>query len=536
MEKTYWGIRSVKVNMEHFPEETIAEAKRIADLYRKRWPSRARQVSALFERSFLEAKYGFEAALRSGKCGHFLHELENDAECFSWAGMIYVVANELGFEPKIYDARDMRDVKYGQNPLDCSTGDHCFPTVKYGGKEWAVDSLMGILGEVKHHDDHLEIIEHSEGGLVKRIPTERWFSSLAEISEDDYIKEMRKHQSSEGGKITLGCGQRVPNKGEFVMVQYLPDTESLISSIHFGKMSHIQEELLGKDTAFELEAPVEKDGSWAVDMGKIRVYWAESLGWTREQDSLVHRVIEYDYDTVKRFRNHLDTAARHFGRKGKLDDLNPRDVNQYFYARGFSPTGDLTCENGVEPKEHQRLLDEIILGFPKEEPSEAIDSINQEVAYFSAHIKAIDINNPQGLVYSQTERDGFVKEYLEKCREDMEMQTYTIYQKFEFDCGMGKNSKALERRLLSNRNRIDKVSHFMRWVNTRKDSKSDFNHEIDMALFQRAHPCGSVKPSKEELRNWYRHQAFRDMIEMCYLLPALELKKYRCGFKKILSS
>ena len=521
--------------MEHFPDETIAEARRIAELYRKRCDSKHEQITKLYTGSFLNLSYGFESALKSGRCGHFLHEAEKDAECFSYVGMVYVIARELDLKPTMYDVRDMMDVKYGENPLECMVTDHCFLSVRLRGKEWAVDRMMGIIGDIKHYDDHLVITEHFEDSLVKSIPTERRFSSIREMDEREYAREMIRHQSQEGGRITLGCAQRVLSKGFAVMVQYLPEAESLSASIIVPINPNISEVQPSKKQIYELVAPLKADGSWVVGEGKIRVYRAESTGWTREQHTLAHRVINYDYDTVKGFRQHLDTAARHFGRKGSLEDLSQKNYELYFTERGFSRLGEIVAENGVEPKEHQRLLDEIVLGLPEEEPLEVRDFTNQQAAYFAAAQAAIGKDNPLGLIHPETERKDFIRECLDDAWVDMYEHVSVLQKSREMMCGLGGNSRAIERKILTYKNSRDTVTNFLGWANERENDRDGFTRQIDWALFQREHPSGTVKASEEERLNWYRHQAFMDMVDMCNVLPALELQKYRAGLKRILA-
>ena len=137
-----------QVKYSSFPQESIDQAKFIAKQYNARYSTAVEKASALFQGKFLEIGYGFDEAIKNGTTGLFLHELKRNTECFSMAGMMYQVAKELSLKPKIYQAKNMRDLSYGQRAADASTSDHAFISVTINKNEWLLDPNHSIAAKI----------------------------------------------------------------------------------------------------------------------------------------------------------------------------------------------------------------------------------------------------------------------------------------------------------------------------------------------------------------------------------------------------
>ncbi len=521
--------------MAEFPAESVAKAKEIADQYRQRWNSQKEWASRLYDGAFLEISYGFDEAIRSGRCGHFLHQMKSDADCFSFAGALYLVARELGLKPKLYEAFDMKDVEYGESPLEQMVADHCFVSGIVRGKETAIDRQMNAFGRMEVYDDRI-VIKKEGDDAVKRIPTERSFSMLKQISESEYVEKMLEHQSPEGGRITLGCGQRVVNHGKNIFVQYIPLGEELATFGVFKNLPHIVENYLHQNIIVELLAPLNDSGVWLLDEGEVSMFLVQNHGWTREQHSQPSRKITLPYTSVKDFLENLETAAAAYGRKTSLRMLRSKDPTRFMEERGFSPLGEVISDNGVDRKRHARLLEEIVRAIPLgKEPEEVADEIDQEAAYTALCLARRCPENYYGLLYPKEARRKFVDEHLQLTWEDHINYSRIWYSKLLAKGGFQDNQKEIERKIMTFKNRKDETDMFNGYLAYRREDRDLFDRAIDFALFQKEHPLGSVKAGEEEKLGYYRRLAFENLIRLSWLLPSLEIKKYQPGLKRILA-
>lgn len=520
--------------MDYFPDATIEKAREIAKLYKTRGMSRKKWLQRLSDNQFLEIGYGFDDAIKSGRCGHFLHEVQKDADCFSMAGVYYIICKELGFEPKIYWISDMRDVEEGDMALERRVGEHAFISVQLEGKEHLYDPLYSREGLMEIADGKIKIATNRPK-FGCWIHTERFFSTLTELSEEEYVDEMAKHQSPEGGRLTLSSAQAVRNHGTRVMIQFLPESSELVSYIAKQRLPELIEVLPSKAAVYELSAPIRNDGTWMIEDGNVSVFFSQNSGWMKDQHGLVHCKFTLPYNIVDSYIRNLEAAAQYSGRKTSLRRLLQLDAQDYYEGIGFGPMGELTKENGVDARQHNLLLDEIAAAVPVNEPEEVQASIDQRAVYYSQKLEARSEDNPLALLYSEERRSDFVDELLPKLKAwyaeiaDLHYNTILAQARFRPDV----------RRLKKSWFFIEKdeplAGRIVDTLNSRGQSVSFYEKEVDFGIWQTEHPVGSLEATDEQRETWYRCAAHRNITRLVKWLPALELKKYQPGLKRILA-
>lgn len=520
--------------MEYFPEESVRKAREIAQLYKDRFTKKGEILAALYDHKFIDAPYGFEDCIKQGRGGHYLHQLKKDADCFSLAGMDYIVARELDdLKPELYWATDMKDVSIGKDPTDSMTANHAFITVAYMGKRYILDRSMSLFGEIKFEEGKAIIKENREG-----LPqfTERLFSTLTNWSEKDYVEEMEKHQSAEGAKLALSSGQIVDIGGDRVIVQYFPTTNSLSASAFFECISPILEDTVTKCRAYALTSKISEDGNWQIDDGTLSFYSHMGRGWTREQCTLIHNEFKMPYRTAAAYVENLQKANSNSGVKSPIHKLSIFSPTRYFEEKGFSLTGDVTNDNGVDPEGHKKLLEEIVSAAPiHSEPKEAQPDIDRKAAFFSAQQKARSESNPFGMIYGNDQHDEFIVEMINNMQQDYSDKQDLMMDLILAKGGLQKGVSRLEKELAYKFNETTPIDHFRQALMRRKRNVPHFDESVDFALYQMEHPLGSVKVSEEELVEYYKAISHSAMVDLAWVLPNLKLKPFQAGLKKILA-
>jgi hypothetical protein len=518
-----------------FPTETIAKAREIADLYRLRRNSQLAQARMLYHDKFIELDYGFEDAIKSGRCGHFLHQVKKDAECFSFAGIKYVIAKELGLRPKIYWAVDMKDVKEGQNPDEKLTADHSFISVVIKGDEWVLDANYNRFGKVTKKNGKMIIENLNNDAIGSREIVTRQYTSLTDMSEKEYVAKMRKNQSPEGGKAVLASAQVLDTADRRVALQYFPDSRRLVSFLVATTLPFILEVLPCKKQVFELDAPLEDDGTWNIEEGTVNCFFAKNDGWTREQHELVHSRMSWSYSLVEQYLGHFETAARHFGRKEPLYKRRIRKLDEYFGEIGFSKIGAVTKDNGVDPAAHNRLLDELVESFPiGKEPPEVIDALHQKAAYFAAQF-ALSDRDTDAFVYPEKERVAVFDELWAETHNGFQERMDLFEEKLLAKAGFRKGLRKLEERLRTMLNEDDSDKRFNDYLHSRKKEPYLFDWSMDFACFQKEHPLGSVTATDEDILLLYKNRAHLRMIYLTLFFRSMKVNKFRHGLKRILA-
>ena len=530
--------------MEYFPEESVAKAREIAELYSIRKKSKLGKAILLFAGKFIELNYGFEDAIKSGRCGVFLHEAKLDAECFSLLGIDYLVAREAGLNPKMYWASGQRNVKPGQRVSETDTGEHGFLVVdvEKRKKPFIVDRSYSLIGPIDMKDNKIVVTNYPIGADDKdsemfygKQQTERYFECLTQLSEKDYVKKMYESRTPEGGKTTLTSGQAIYNLGKRIHLQYLPESHELLASAMYSVSKLIIEENPAKNHHYELQIPLSDDGAWNLDQSTLSLFKTRSFGWMREDHGLIHSVIAMPYQLVEKYVEHLTATTKFFGRKTSPYHLSTNDIVGYFQNRGYSVLGEITKENGVNPREHAALLEEIVSRFPTEEPEEIRSSIDQAAKYTAICIQNISEDNPHGLVYPEHMRNEFIEEFLEKFHDMVLGKGELVYQVLVAEAKIKGNLKKSQRKMTKERYGDNELSRFQGQLSNKRKFPHDFDQEIDFAIFQRDNPRDIIEATDEERRLYYQVQTHTRLLYGLFVLPRLQLKTYQRGLQRILA-
>lgn len=530
--------------MEYFPEESVAKAREIAELYSIRKKSKLGKAILLFEGKFIELNYGFEDAIKSGRCGVFLHEAKLDAECFSLLGIDYLVAREAGLNPKMYWASGQRNVNPGKRLSETDTGEHGFLVVDVGKrkKPFIVDRSYSLIGPIDMKDNKIVVTnqpantnEKDDERYYGKKQTERYFECLTQLSDEDYVKKMYECRTPEGGKTTLTSGQSVYNLGKRIFLQYLPESHELLASATYGVSQPIIEENPAKNHHYELKITLSDDGAWILDQSTLSLFKTRSFGWMKEDHGLIHSVIAMPYQLVEKYIEHLTATTKFFGRKTPPSHLSTNDIVGYFQNRGYSVLGEITKENGVNPREHSALLEEIVSRFPTEEPEEVRASIDQAAKYTALQVQNISEDNPQGLIYPESVRNEFVMEFIEKFHDMVIQKGELVYQVWVAEAKIDGNLKKSQRKMAEDRYGHNELSRFQGQLSNKSKFPHDFDQEIDYAIFQRDNPRNTVEATDEERRLYYQVETHTRLLYGLFVLPRLQLKTYRRGLQKILA-
>ncbi|MCB9362841.1 hypothetical protein H6504_05380 [Candidatus Woesearchaeota archaeon] len=512
-----------------FPPESVQKAKEIADQYRLRSPKAYNRALRLFDKQFLHLNYGFTDAIKAGRGGSFLHEAKLDADCFSLAGMLYLIARETGLQPQLYSASAMYDVKLGESELECAPGDHSFITVRAEGKEILVDPDYDIMGVVTHQNGCM-MIKKKDG----RAEVTRKYSSLEQLTESDYVKQMMHHRSAEGGKDVLASGQKVKSRGHLVMIEYDAERKGMWTNYVRRVHNYIHEPLPFNYMVNALEIPL-AEGRLDLDNSMNRFYIAETDGWKLEQHGGHFNEVTMPSAWVRQYIEHLGVAARYHNRRSSLHHFSTKDVFTFFRNFGFDDCGRIIKENGVDQQTHIALLENIHGTFPLDKERD-LPIVNYFAAKRAMQELTKSSENPEGLLYTQTERDAITEEYLGMVRQNFMAFIDAHMDETMAKAGFVQGAKAKSRKVEHMINRKDVEDRFMDIINYHKTDPHTYELHIDNVLFQREHPLGTVFATDEEIMSYYARNVHMNMIHLIKLQRSLEIPDYRKGIGRILGA
>ena len=523
------------MKLKTFPDETINRAGEIARLYKDRGMRRNTWQLRLRTNQFIELGYGFRECLLTGNGGLYLHEAKREVDCFSRAGVDYIVAKELGLEPIIYWASDMKDVEEGDIEAEQFMAEHAFISLELYGKQILHDYLLKMYGEMEILDGKI-IVTQKKKDEITTVINERKFSTLRVMDEHDYVEEMERRRAPGGTKLALTYAQAIRHKGLRLSLQYIPTSNKLVSFLERKIDPNMVEESQRNADIFELTAPVGDDGTWHLDQAVVSAFFAQHGGWRSDQHGLVHCKMNFPYRLVSEYIQNLATAASSFGRKGPIEDIRSHHISKYYLDRGFSFLGEITKENSVNQLAHSKLLDEIVdLISIDGEPTEAQAAIDQAAVYVAQKIAAVSESNPMGLRYSQADIDEFVKDHLPLIHEFHKIATDINFERIMAQAKLRPNLKKYDKAFWYILKQKKKVDKFSRILQERRDSIDAFNREIDFAMFQTLYPMGSITATDEERMILYKAFAHNYMVSLSQVLPALEVRKYQPALKRVLA-
>ncbi|MCB1160574.1 MAG: hypothetical protein KDK45_23950, partial [Leptospiraceae bacterium] len=466
-----------------FPQASVDRAREIAHLYSMRNQTKWGKSIFLYEGKFLELHYGFGDAIKRGVCGTYLHEAQREVDCFSNAGILYLVARETGLNPRIYWATNMHDYEIGEEERGGEEfADHAFITVQANRKELVLDRNYNLFGVVE--SKALEWIISKEGKKEKEV--KRKFSAIRELEEEEYLALMEKNRKAENGKNVLRGGQKVHSRGKRVTLQYFPEKRELavfIPTIYFPRLN--EDALEGSETYVRaLCSNIGNNGRILDEEATYRTFRCTSSAWTLDQFNGVFRDIELPVELVKEYIEHLRIAALHFGRKTLLEKYSTKDQILYFGKLGFSSDGKITKENGVNKKKHRQLLERIYSHFPlNKEPEYARDQVNNAAVYSHGREKAKSEKNPNGYLYTSTEHEREIAELLELVEEDIRTKFEVLLEHIKTEAGYLKGIKQMNRRVEYILRKKGTAERFRALLPERRKDPTYFYGTIDEYLF-----------------------------------------------------
>jgi hypothetical protein len=516
----------------NFPKESLDMAKQIADQYRIRRETSLGRMDMLYNRAFLHIDYGFDDAIKSGKTMLFLHEVKSSCDCDSYAGILYLIAKELGLKPKIYSAYGLRDVKLGESVDDAFSANHTFITTQLGKDTHVVDPFLGIYGKTKIDGNKMTVVFDDHG---HKEHTERVCNMLNEMSEEEYLQRFYKTRE-EGGREALSIGRAVHSLRRRMTLEYLTELEQLASYISFSIEGTVIEKGYSQNRTLCLKAPVSKEGKWHTDNGELYIFTSSSVGWTLDQFENVHNEVRMPYSLAKAYVKNLHAAVSHFGRKSTPYYIRTHNLKKYFSDRGFSETGDILKPNGLDKTQHDKLNKEIFKYLPSDVPSHILPHVSQLAVFHSRRNKARTSNPKWPHIYSPTEHINFIEEYTNLVQGDMHTRANLVFQDIMAKAGFIPNANKWDQALQRHIHGENPIINFRQLLLNRKKSTDLFDMDVDLAMFQKEHPAGTITATSEELDYFYRRKMFTDMITVSLIDRSLEVKDKRKGLERLLAS
>lgn len=515
-----------------FPQETVDIAKQIAKLYHARFTSSFKKITALYAGTFIELNYGFEDAVKQGKTGLYLHEIKQSAECFSLAGVDYVIAKELGLQPRIYQATDMKDVMYGELASNKSSADHAFITVQFNKGEWIIDRSFRLAAKItKVHPDHFEIdVSENRTGTL---PGRREFTNIEQLTEDEYVKEMQRYRTGDAGKFALSAGQVLRYKSDKTLVEYISETNTLQSGIH-QKVPSLNTKSFSNHKIILLNSPVETDGSFNLDKASFRGFHARNTRWRIAESEDKHVDITFPYALVKEIFSHIDDALKFTGRKSPLYPKGISFASAYFRKKGFDEEGTILFNNGIKKQEYDSLLRELESYFPTFEPAFFTSELAKRVSYHAKTRNKQENKYFSKLYFEEDQIMDFVQKNVNKLRKKSSEEYSLLFDRHLAKAKLKPNLNNYNKQLKLFESEKSFIIKFESFLTYRGESRSYFDEVVDYYMYSQTETNFSF--TQEDLKNFYKVRSFDSIATGKIYKNYLEQKSYRSGLKQLLRS
>ena len=558
-----------------FPNESIEKAREIVTKYKQRAKSKKNIASALFNGEFLEINYGFTESIKSGNCGRYLHEITKEADCFTMAGVLYLLAKEAGLNPQLYWASGMKDVNEGQLASEVGEGEHAFITVKLrknknpcgifnpptgegrqnpveGNEIYVLDTQMGIFGKAKllPEKNIIDIYEKDKRGI-----THRQYTSLKKISQEEYLEKLEKNRSPEGGRLVLSATQHVVGAGKHpIFVTYLPETCELRTSLRMYYLNLVPE-AYKKYYITDLITKVNQDGEFDFKKGRLEFYRAAMVGWT--EHTTPQTPLIYPVNSAIELWNFWDYLMKEKGRKSSASRMNLAKLTEEIWGAGFKDNFEIERDSMAEKVVKQAGLQEMIGGIREKARKAAGDFVQRcqqdEISYKvflrDAHYtKQIhgrkNKENIWGLIYSEQEHMNLLKEGFECYKAATWRLFETIVREREAIIFNNQSSYTSDRRHNAeseSRKREVKCFDNMSLARVNKYRRI-FNMLADQGLFNRQFDLEKMQATElergldeKDLQRGAEDQLFHRLMSGYVDKKSLFLARYQPGLKRILA-
>lgn len=542
------------MDMRDFPQESISLAREIASKYRRRTKSKVSLASHLYARSFFEISYGFDEAIKSGNCGMYLHEITKGCDCFTMAGVLYLIARESGLSPRMYWASEMRDVPEGGNPSDHQTADHAFIVVPVSKiKELLVDPHMVQVGEVRFVRDRNLIRIRS---LLDDKIINRTYGAIKELSQEEYLEKLEENRTSGGGIIALAASQKVRAAGrKGVLITYLPDTREI-------RAETIEQAITFNDEPFcrfgivDLITRLENNGDFNFHDGRFEFYFVSSSGWNGHQGKQVP--LSFPVSEAEKLWGIWQGFFSSAGRKTKISRMAPARLDHNLRVSGFRDTFTLVPgsrgEQFVASERLEESLGEVLQAQEACTESFVKACRDDEVSYrtllrSSQYTKESDLrvfqDNPYGLISTPEEREALVVQAFE----DFKVQNSVVRVAFEEEVAINlrlrRGSGYHAGRRASSCLEVGKTkTDYIGSMASLRKSKLPFLFHFfaDQELFYRRFDVAKMPISdleagltEQDLRRSAQRKLFGWLVNALTERDALFLASYQRGLRKILN-
>ena len=534
-----------------FPEESVKLAREIAIRYKRREKSKHNLAVNLYDGDFLEIKYGFSEALKKGNCGPYLHEIIKESDCFSKAALYYLIAKELGLNPKFYWASDMKDLNEGEHANEKGTADHSFITVKTKKNiEQIVDPFMDAWGEVTFSEGNEMKIYNRGKNEIKT----RKYAALMKMSEQEILEKIEQNRSKEGGKLALSGSQKIKSCRDNAYIKFDSETNKLSIKLSFS-ISMPFDEPYKKSDIYKLETLANEDGTFDFSNGDFISYYAGEYGWSHhvnEQEPLIipTSIAEISWNLFDKImaKNNKGKNVNGMGsRKLKVDLIN-LGLNYDFSTKKGSVAQSIIENEFSEQinslKFHQtKSVNNFLERARKDDVTLRV--FLRETQYKKAKDNKISPKNPFGYVYSSDEHEKLLLDYFGRYKEYTYSFADKVIENKKIKAGLEKGSNFKADRLINQATNkfLKNIKFFDHLVSCRKIRNEPYAYlmEADRTLFfeqfnLRDDPISKLESglSSKDLRNMGKALLFEALITGASRRKSLFAKSFHSGLRKIL--
>ncbi|MBD3247138.1 hypothetical protein GF378_00775 [Candidatus Pacearchaeota archaeon] len=533
-----------------FPQESIDVAKEIVSKYRKRGRSKFSLADNIYKGRFYHIGYGFSEALKTGVCGSYLHEMAKEAECYSMAGVIYLLSREAGLNPRIFTARGMRDTEEGQNKADNGKADHSFVTVDgTRGKRYLVDPNMSLMGEATFNfeENEMRVYDRVESKI-----TYRDWNFIKEVSQDEYLEKLEENRTPQGGRDTLAATQRVKTIGGLqAYVTYLPESSELQVSINLNN-AFLGADSYNKKEIYEVKTPVSKDGTFSLEKGIYSNYHATACGWN--QYTNLQEPMSFSLPEAQPIFDIWEKFIRKKGKKSPLFRLGSTKMRNLLVKNGLwtdfsvqknSPLEKLISRHSHDWEKSQEWASKVAEDFVKRASNHDLSyrCLLREAHTSKAYDSARSKDNPKGHIYSEDEHVKLLQDLYDEHVEDIENFVKAYANDLAVRAKLRPGSKFHSQRKLNKvqARRIKSAEAFETLCQSRTFNTDMIFHEVaDKVMFYQTinldAPIEELERdlTQEDIQRGAQAKLFDTMMTCWLKKDFLFIKQYKKGLQKIL--
>ncbi|MFA7707957.1 MAG: hypothetical protein WCX73_03335 [Candidatus Pacearchaeota archaeon] len=536
--------------MFRFPKQSIDKANNIISEYKKRTNSDLEIATYMYSGKFIEFSYGFSEAIKSGDCGKFFHEIKKECNCFTYAGILYLLAKQAGLNPKIYEGYGIKDINEGITGEGIAPNNHAFITVNLQkGKTHIIDPNYQMFGTVKFNKNTNEIkIYNSEKEIITRS-----YSHLKELSEQEYLSRLNFAKSSAGGKKALLGTQKISSDSLTIFLTSLPESNAIKSSVHLER-ALFGPEPFNRHYIIDLTTKINENRKLNFPESTLNFYGVKNAGWSEHDFQQVPLTIPLK--TAEIVWNLFENLARADGRKSPAHKMSIFRLEDHLENQGLrddfsvikgsfaqklisASHSNFECFNN----EKERIINEFLPECRKDELS--YKYLLKEAQYLKEKNLRKNKDNPKGYIFSNDEHLAELKKMFKDFRKHSANLFRSMVKGTAIKVGLEKGNDYSADRLSKPavNNYDEKVKYFNKIAVTYKfNTASGFHRLVDAFMFERNIDIenASIERLKEGLteeviREAVNLRVYSGIINSFPYKNALLLTNYKKGLQKILA-